>query len=38
VGAVYTHLVRVPEPRALAAPAVLLGASAVAAALLAATL
>ena len=38
LGAVYTHLVRVPEPRALAAPAVLLAASAAAAALLAATL
>jgi hypothetical protein len=38
LGAVYTHLVRVPEPRALAAPAVLLAASAAAVALLAATL
>ena len=38
LGAVYTHLVRVPEPRALAAPAVLLAASAAATALLAATL
>ncbi len=38
LGAVYTHLVRVPEPRALAAPAVLLAASAAATVLLAATL
>ena len=38
LGAVYTHVVRVPEPRALAAPAVLLAASVAATALLAATL
>ena len=38
LGAVYTHAVRVPEPRRIAAPAVLLATAAVAAVLLAATL
>ena len=38
LGAVYTHVVRVPEPKAVALPAVLLATSAAAAALLAATL
>jgi putative oxidoreductase len=38
LGAVYTHVVRVPEPKAVVLPVVLLATSAAAAALLAATL